>query len=81
MTLDHAFFFKNCCASNSRVSELQFNTVHTVNYVQYRNLSTNWRALHRVSSLTYYRGADKSLARPEMKQAAPVKCAMDRRMD
>ena len=63
------------------MSELQLNTVYTVNYVQYRNLSTNWRALHRVSSLTYYWGADKSLAQPGRKQAAPVKSAMGRGMD
>jgi len=63
------------------VSELQLNAVHTVNYVQYRNLSTNWRALHRVYSLTYYWGAEKSVARPGRKQAAPVKGAMGRGMD
>ena len=50
------------------MSEIELNTFHTVHYVQYRNLSTKWRAVHRVSSLTYYRGGDKSVARPGRKK-------------
>jgi len=34
-----------------------------------------------VHNTWFYRGADKSLVRPERKQAAPVKSMMDRGMD
>ena len=40
--------------------------------------------LHVKSSpekVSFYRGADKSLAQPDRKQAAPVKIVMDRRME
>jgi len=36
---------------------------------------------YRSGCLTSYRGADKSLARPGRKQAAPGKSVMDRGMD
>jgi len=38
--------------------------------------------MHRMNSgFLFYRGADKSLARPARKQAAPVKSVMGRGMD
>ena len=68
------FLKEKCQASVFQVAEL-FKDVGV------GRLKSDVKCYCMGSKMVKYRGADKSLARPARKQAAPVECVMGRAMD